>query len=260
MVPPPCISSTLSTFNSLPPQAFSWGTSLLTYCPLTDATSRHHSPQAAPLSTSPQPNPPSLLSQSVTGGQPAGWVAQHTESKNTCHTSMHRIRVDMPWDGALPMLRHGPLQLKVIAFPVPPPLFSSLLLPSSCSSLSVLHKSLGLSFLVPVPALLFAPRLLPSSFPLSHSGFLFPPLEPPWRDGFGPAAALLTALRVCDCEHVCVYASVWGRGWVGAPGCVCVREREGRDGRNLQQLWETVHAGAGMLSTQLGVKHKFCPW
>lgn len=59
---------------------------------------------------------------------------------------------------------------------------------------------------------------------------------------------------------VCVCASVWGRGWVGAPGSVCVREREGRDGRNLQQLWETVHAGAGMLSTQLGVKHKFCPW
>lgn len=228
MVPPPCISSTLSTFNSLPPQAFSWGTSLLTYCPLTDATSRHHSPQAAPLSTSPQPNPPSLLSQSVTGGQPAGWVAQHTESKNTCHTSMHRIRVDMPWDGALPMLRHGPLQLKVIAFPVPPPLFSSLLLPSSCSSLSVLHKSLGLSFLVPVPALLFAPRLLPSSFPLSHSGFLFPPLEPPWRDGFGPAAALLTALRVCDCEHVCVCMRVcegeagWERLGVFAWG----RERE----------------------------------
>lgn len=46
---------------------------------------------------------------------------------------------------------------------------------------------------------------------------------------------------------------------MGAPGCVCVREREGRDGRNLQQLWETVHAGAGMLSTQLRVKHKFCP-
>lgn len=112
----------------------------------------------------------------------------------------------MPWDGALPMLRHGPLQLKVIAFPVPPPLFFLSPPPSSCPSLSVLHKALGLSFLVPVPALLFAPLLLPSSFPLSrsHSGFLFPPLEPPSRDGCGPAAALLTVLRVCDCKHVCV--------------------------------------------------------
>lgn len=123
---------------------------------------------------------------------------------------MHRDRVDMPWDGALPMLRHGPLQLKVIAFPVSPSsFFPSLLLPPRFLFFSKWSVS---PFLAPVPALLFVPRLLPSSFPLSHSGVLFPPLEPPSRDGYGPAAALLTALRVCDGEHV--YA------------CVCVCEGE----------------------------------
>lgn len=65
----------------------------------------------------------------------------------------------MPWDGALPMLRHGRLQLKVIAFPVPPPLFvppfHSSLLPflafsSSQSAVSLLPQAgplLSYSFL-----------------------------------------------------------------------------------------------------------------
>lgn len=135
----------------------------------------------------------------------------------------------MPWDGALPMLRHGPLQLRVIAFPVPSSFFFFLSPPpSSCPLLAALHKVLGISFLVPVPVLLFAPLLLPSSFPLSlaHSGFLFPPLEPPSRDGCGPAAVLLTALRVCDCEHVCVCVRERLSGRAGVCACASVNERE----------------------------------
>ncbi len=58
------------------------------------------------------------------------------------------------------------------------------------------------------------------------------------------------------CEYVCEGEVEWESLSV----CLCVCERE-REGRTLQQYepWETVHAGAGMLSTQLRMKHKFCP-
>ncbi len=45
------------------PTSLSPGASLLTYYLLTDATFQHHSPQAMPRSTSPQPNPHPLLSE-----------------------------------------------------------------------------------------------------------------------------------------------------------------------------------------------------
>lgn len=115
----------------------------------------------------------------------------------------------MPWDGALPMLRHGPLQLKVITFPVSPSSFFSVPPPplsSSCppsSSLAVLHKgtlSLSLSLapslsrvpaLSPVPLLFLCRLALTLAFfsPVFHNNLL---LEM-------AVVQLLTALRVCGC-------------------------------------------------------------
>lgn len=72
--------------------------------------------------------------------QLVGWpeTTKRGEDKKRCNTSMHKDKVDMPWDGALPMLRHERLQLKVIAFPVPPPLSLSFLFFPLYSSLLLL--------------------------------------------------------------------------------------------------------------------------
>lgn len=66
------------------------------------------------------------------------------------------------------------------------------------------------------------------------------------------AAALLTALRVCACEHVCVCV----RGevdWESLAVCVC----DGGGGVYSSLVREAEHAGAGMLLTQLIINHNF---
>ena len=67
----------------------------------------------------------------------------------------------------------------------------------------------------------------------------------------------------CACvwlrARVCVYVCEGEVEWESVNVCVCERERVGRTLQRYEP-WETVHAGAGMLSTQLRMKHKFCPW
>lgn len=182
MVPPPSSS----------PSASSSSSSLLTYNLLTDAASQHHSATATLLSNTHLPSPSSLPPQSVTGGQPAGWMAHRVKAmKKTCYTSMHRDRVlhALGWCIAHAATRTAAAESdRVSCFPSS--FFSSLLLPPPLPRFVLFTKrcvspSLSRS--------LFAPRRLPSSFPLSHSGFLLPPLEPPSGDGCGPAAPDSTA-------------------------------------------------------------------
>lgn len=125
------------------------------------------------------------------------------------------------------------------------PLYSSLLLFLAFRS-SQIAVSL-LSYASPCAPIRSSPS--PVHLPFV-SGFPSAPLEPPRRDGYGPAAVLLTALRVCDCKHVCACVCV----------CVCKREwGKERDGRTLEQFerWRTVHAGTGMLSIQQTMRLKF---
>lgn len=125
----------------------------------------------------------------------------------------------MPWDGALPMLRHGPLQLQVIAFPVSPPLLSFFPPPSSCPSPSVLFSKVRGA----AAGLRASARSSPSRVLLPFvSGSLRLSLPLRWNLLYEMAVVQrrrsLTALRVCACEH--------GRA------LACVREGEA-DGENL---------------------------
>lgn len=137
----------------------------------------------------------------------------------------------MPWDGALPMLQHGPLQLKVIAFPVSPSsFFPVLLLPppvpclpffTSAGSLPLPCAGARASYSLSSPFTVLLPFVLRSLWLSLPS-----PLEPPLRDGCGPAAALLTALRVCEhVARVCMRVRAFVcKGEVGRESLsVCVR-------------------------------------
>jgi len=162
--------------------------------------------------------PPPLCSHraGVTGGRPA----TRRTKRGTCRTSVRGEKLcrALGWCVAHAATRTAAARSdRVSSSP------ASFFLPLSLSSSSLLLPLAFCSFTkrrvspssVPAPALLFAPLLLPSSFPLclvSRSGFPLPSRwKPPSRDGCGPAAvaaaALLTALRVCDCEarvRVCV--------------------------------------------------------
>lgn len=250
--PPPTLSSHTWCLHPapLPLQLLVANLQSFNWCCLAASTLLH--PRCCPRAPPPPSTPPSLPPQSVTGGLPAGWMAHRAEAmKKTCYTSMHRDRVYMPWDGALPMLRHGPLQLKVIAFPVSPPLFFFLLPPP------------------PLPRfVLFTKRrasLLPWAAPYSLLAFCRPPslcltlafscLRWNLLLEMAVVQRLLTALRARECEHVCAYEwegwespSVWGRG------------EAGRDAGTLQlfELGKVVHAGTGMLSILQTMKLNFC--
>lgn len=122
MVPPPNVPSThphIYHYSQFLPRHQTPNLLLINGCCLTASLSFSN---GAPSPQLPPPPPPQYKPQN---------------QNDTVYTSMHGERVDMPCDGALPMLRHGPLQLQVIAFPVSPPLFSFFPPPSSCPSPSV---------------------------------------------------------------------------------------------------------------------------
>lgn len=233
MAPPPSVSSTSCTTSSCKPP------NLITikWCYLTA------SPSPAPI--------PSACNRRT-----ASW-SDSTITKNTCHTSMHGNRVDMPWDGALPMLRHGPLQLKVIAFPVPLlffPLSSSLLLsPALCSSQSAGSPSFCrcprsyslLSFYRP-PSLCLA---LTRAYSSLCWNLLREMAVVQQRHSWQHCACVTPSTCVCVRER-----ESWRLGG-RACACLCVCENESC----ATQRYESVHAGAGMLSTQQRTKHKFLP-
>lgn len=137
----------------------------------------------------------------------------------------------MPWDGALPMLRHGPLQLQVIAFPVCPPLLSFFPPPSSCPSPPVLFSGVRGS-LLSVRGL--APLPLASSFPLSSSSLRWKLLYE--MAVVQPRRRSLTALRAC----VPVSRGVRSRVREGEVDGENLSERASEREREgvLSQLWE----------------------
>lgn len=155
----------------------------------------------------------------------------------------------MPWDGALPMLRHGRLQLKVIAFPVPPPLFfsSSPLLPPPVPRFLFFTKRCVSPSSSRSSPLLFVPRLLPSSSPLSHSRLSLASAGTSFtRWPRSSSSAFDSTARVSLWAHVCVCVCVCVR--MGEP--VCVRERERWRWREWGKRWAySEHAGPGMLCT-----------
>lgn len=180
---------------------------------------------------------------------------------------MHIDKVDMPWDGALPMLRHERLQLKVIVFPVPLLFSSSLLLPPSfprflffakrrvSPSLCRSPRSYSLLAFNRPPSLCLTPALS-----CLHRNLLLEMATVQQRRFWQRGARVIASTCVCVCVGKCVWS---GRGWVGEPlhvwMCVCVQRKWQSDGRTLQQvkLWKTVHAGAGMLITHQKMRQKY---
>lgn len=130
---------------------------------------------------------------------------------------MYGERFDMPWDGALPMLRHGPLQLQVIAFPVPPPLFS---LSSSLLLSLAFYSSQSAGSLLPCAGPQAPIRSFSSSvllpfvscslwLSLSSTGTSF--VRWLWSSSSALDSTVRVRLRACVRECVLV--------------CLCVRER-----------------------------------